>query len=163
MGISVVRALDGARLPVEVLADVEVSAIVASLSALPLVARPAEVFHGRVGGVGYAIYLLPFGPADVAKPDFARAWPHCEAEGVPEPVGDDAAGAVAVVERVSRERVTGRGVHPKYRPVEGDRISAGAQILAAQRPSLCCRHSERGPYPPGRFSTGVERVTALSV
>src|SRR5215212_8996497 len=106
MGISVVGGFDGVG-TVEVLADVQVSAVVACLSALPLVAGPAEVLDRRVGRVGYAVYLLPFGPAHVADPNFARARPHRKAEGVPEAVCDEAPGAVVAVERVGRERVTG--------------------------------------------------------
>src|SRR5919112_714030 len=102
MPISVVRTLDGACLRVEVLADVEVGTVVERLLASPLVARPAEVLHVGVGGVGDPVYLLPLGPADVAEPNLFGARTDREAEGVAQPVGDDApgVGAIAVVERV---------------------------------------------------------------
>src|SRR4028119_1474329 len=108
---------------------------------LPPAAGPAEVLDDSVSRVGYAVYLLPLGPADVAEPNFVGARPHREAEGVAQPVGDDAplVGTVAAVERVVRQRLTSCGVHPQDRSVEGDWVSAGARVLAAQRPSLCLR------------------------
>jgi hypothetical protein len=63
VSVGEVRGADRVGLAEEVLADVEVLAVVARLPAVPLVARPAEVLNGRVGGVGYAVYLLPRAPA----------------------------------------------------------------------------------------------------
>ena len=105
--VGVVRAGDRARL-VEVLADVQVCAVVAGLAPLALVAGPAEVLDVIEPGterIHQAVDLLPGIPADITRPDLVRAGAHVDAEGVSEAVGDDPA---RVRIRARGERVVGQ-------------------------------------------------------
>src|SRR5207247_5433148 len=103
--VRVVRRSYGRRTGhVEVLADVEVGAIVAGLAVVPLVARPTEVLDRYVGGAHESIDLFPRVPANVANPQLIRAGPNREPERVAKAVRPDTLGV-----RVPGPRVAGRG------------------------------------------------------
>ena len=125
-----------------------------------LVARPAEVAHGaRRRGV--PVDLLPLVPADVRRPDLARAGPDGEPERVAQALGDDAV-------RLAAQRVAGRGrarvrVQAQDRAVEADGVAGGAQVLGAQRAALPRRVAARVAGAPGRRPlVGVVEARAVA-
>src|SRR4029453_9389832 len=101
---------------------------VARLHATTLVAGPAEV-RERGRRARDAIDLLPRVPAHVADPEVIRARPDREAEGIPETLGDDAAGGgVRPANRVTAGRCAGDRVETENRTVEARRIRVRAQV-----------------------------------
>src|SRR5690606_16806777 len=110
---------------VQRLAQVQVRPVVSGLPLDPLVARPAEVLHGAVGGVRDAVDLLPLVPADVANPQFTGAGPEGEAELVAHAVGDHAAFDLvrAARVRIAGHRLAGARIDADDRAVERDRLA----------------------------------------
>src|SRR4029453_14091496 len=149
---------------VQVLADVEIGAVVAGLAPGALIAGPAEVLHEAVGGIQDAVDLLPVVPTDVAGPQLTAVRAEREAERVALPVGDDPLGVHVGIARegvVRRGRAGGR-VDPDDAPVQRDRVAAGAQVLAAQRAAFGGCGRPRPPPPTGRVAAGVERAAVLA-
>ncbi len=165
MAVGVVRlAVRGGAGRVEVLADVEIRAVVPALAACALVARPAEVVDGQIGHRSEAVDLFPVVPAHVPDPDVVRAGADCQPEGISQALGDDAPGVRIGAEA---ERIAGEGgarvlVDANHGPVERDRVSRRAQILAPERTSLGRRRCQIRPRRPGRVPARVDRVAVLA-
>jgi hypothetical protein len=80
-------------------------------------------------------------------------------------VGDDPAGVGvgAGGQRVPRRPRPGGRVDADHRAVEGDRVPAGAQVLAAQGAALGRRGAQGGAHAARRVAAGVERTAVLAV
>ena len=135
--VRVVRRSYGRRTGhVEVLADVEVGAIVAGLAVVPLVARPTEVLDRYVGGAHESIDLFPRVPANVANPQLIRAGPNREPERVAKAVRHDPLGVRVPGPRVAGRGGSGRRIDPEDRPVQRRGIGNRLEVLAAKRPAF---------------------------
>ena len=165
VAVGVVREPDCRRSgAIEVLADVQVRAVVTGLAPVALVAGPPEVVDGGVGDRAEVVDLLPVVPADVTDPDVVRARADREPEGVAEAVGDDPAGVGvgAEPERVAREGSARGLVDAQHGAVERDRVRRRAQVLAPQGAALGRGRCQGAAAVAGRVAAGVERVPVLS-
>ena len=148
---------------VQVLADVEIRAIVARLAAVPLVARPPEVFDRDVSGAQDPIDLFPGVPADIGDPDLGGAGPDREPERVAQSVCHDPLGVRVAGVRIAGRRGSRDRVETEDRPVQRRGIGRRLVVLAAERPAFRGGRRLRPPDATRWISTRILRVPRLAI
>src|SRR5688500_18212942 len=82
---------DGARLTIKAFTDVQICAVITSVTAGTFVAGPAEILHRGVSRIRNSIDLFPIEPAYIAKPHLVRSRADRGAKRIAQSIGDNTA------------------------------------------------------------------------